>query len=82
MSGIVQHGTAATSGLLLRTPSGERIVFVPGTLFRHFEILSFLGSGGSGQVYRARDTRDGTLCALKVMHLEYVGDASRTRRAR
>ena len=33
----------------------------------HYVIVSLLGTGGMGAVYRARDTRTDTLCAIKVL---------------
>src|ERR1700747_1182336 len=38
-----------------------------GTKLGHFEILSPLGAGGMGEVYRARDTRLDRTVAIKVL---------------
>jgi serine/threonine protein kinase len=45
-----------------------------------YEILGFLGAGGMGEVYRARDTRLDREVAIKVITSGCVGDPGRVRR--
>ena len=39
-----------------------------------YEIVSALGAGGMGEVYKARDTRLDRTVAIKVLSSEIVGD--------
>src|SRR6185295_2795685 len=51
-----------------------------GTRLGPYEILSPLGAGGMGEVYRARDTRVGRQVAVKVLPPGFVTDPDRLRR--
>ncbi len=45
-----------------------------------YEIVSVLGSGGMGEVYRGRDARLGRDVAVKVLHARFAADPDRLRR--
>jgi serine/threonine protein kinase len=47
----------------------------PGVRLDHYEILSFLGSGGMGEVHLARDVRLEREVAIKVVRSDTIGDA-------
>jgi serine/threonine-protein kinase len=51
-----------------------------GTRLGPLEVLSPLGAGGMGEVYRARDTRLGREVAVKVLSDEFSADADRRTR--
>jgi serine/threonine protein kinase len=42
-----------------------------------YEIVAPIGAGGTGEVYRARDTRLGRDVAIKVLPAEFASDPSR-----
>jgi hypothetical protein len=43
------------------------VALIPGTRLGQYEILSLLGAGGMGEVYRARDTRLDREIAIKIL---------------
>src|SRR5688572_18540114 len=49
----------------------------PGTRFGPYEIVSAIGAGGMGEVYRARDPRLNRDVALKILPAAFALDADR-----
>ena len=52
----------------------------PGTRFGAYEIVSMLGAGGMGEVYRARDTKLGREAAIKILPEQFANDRERIAR--
>lgn len=56
------------------------MALAPGTKLGPYEIISPLGSGGMGEVYRARDTRLDRSVAVKILPTELSSDPIRKQR--
>jgi hypothetical protein len=54
--------------------------FQPGDRVGPYEIVSVLGAGGMGEVYRAQDLRLGREVAIKVLPEQFASDPDRLRR--
>ncbi len=52
----------------------------PGVRLGAYEVLSLIGAGGMGEVYRARDTRLGRDVAIKVLPDAFTNDSDRLAR--
>ena len=52
----------------------------PGTILGHYEVVSSLGAGGMGEVYRAKDTKLGREVAIKLLLDEVSCDPERLAR--
>jgi serine/threonine-protein kinase len=69
---------------VVRVPDRLRAVFPlalsPGSRIAHYDIVSSLGAGGMGEVYRARDTRLDRDVALKILPESFASDSDRLMR--
>ena len=52
----------------------------PGTRLGPYEILSAIGAGGMGEVYKARDTKLDRDVAIKILPEAFAADAERVAR--
>jgi len=56
------------------------MLLAPGTKLGPYEIVALLGTGGMGEVYRAKDTRLGRDVAIKILPKEVSADPARRQR--
>jgi hypothetical protein len=75
---LLSSSDEACSGFL--KTSALRVTLAPGTKLGDYEVKGLLGSGGMGEVYRARDTRLGREVAIKVLPGYLSQDPDRLRR--
>ena len=50
-----------------------KMTLAPGSKLGPYELLQSIGSGGMGEVWKARDTRLGRIVAIKVLNKEPRG---------
>src|SRR6185295_5784221 len=56
------------------------MALAPGTRIGNYDVLSSIGVGGMGEVYRAHDSRLGRDVALKILPSDVASDPERRRR--
>ena len=75
--GFLAAPMAAVAAQVLADAPGASLV---GRQIGSYKILSLLGAGGMGEVYRARDTKLGRDVAIKVVADAFLADAERRAR--
>ena len=76
---ILDHPAWEVSPSLINDPT--RTALVPGMQLGPYKIEAILGSGGMGQVYKARDTRLDRSVAIKILSQQFSGRFEREARA-
>src|SRR5215469_10704121 len=75
---LLSSSDAARTSFLEDSPG--QVTLTPGTKFGDYELQKLLGSGGMGEVYRARDLRLRRDVAIKVLPSFLSSDKERLRR--
>ncbi|HEY5311668.1 MAG TPA: serine/threonine-protein kinase, partial [Pirellulales bacterium] len=77
---ITQRPPGSASGSSRGSPSYELGKLLAGERLNHFELIEYVGGGGMGAVFRARDTMLGREVALKVLSRDQGADDETRRR--
>src|SRR5688572_18535343 len=64
----------------MRPSSSRSLTLTAGTRLGPYEIVDSLGTGGMGEVYKARDTRLERTVAIKVLPPHFAADQQRRAR--
>ncbi len=75
---LLSSSDEAQSNFLEASPI--HVTLTPGAKLGEYEVIGLLGSGGMGEVYRARDTRLRREVAVKVLPASLVHDPERLQR--
>ena len=75
------NGTQPSFQLPQGTIFGDSMLIAAGTRLGPYEVLSALGAGGMGDVWKARDTRIGRMVAIKQLKGQHTGRFEQEARA-
>jgi serine/threonine protein kinase len=77
---LTDHGTVPKDTLGRPGTAATAPRLTTGTRLGPYEVISFVGAGGMGEVYRARDMRLERVVAVKVLPADFAADPERARR--